>query len=78
MRRAAAKTPARAPLMEPGSDLSSTHMGSECLAWQEVTVIPSDAWVGGLAPAILIGALAGLLSAIRAVRLSPTWALWSL
>jgi putative ABC transport system permease protein len=42
------------------------------------TVIPADAWVGGLAAAILIGALAGLLPAIRAARLSPTQALWSL
>ena len=42
------------------------------------TVIPTDAWAGGLAAAILIGALAGLLPAIRAARLSPTEALWSL
>jgi putative ABC transport system permease protein len=40
------------------------------------TVIPTDAWAGGLAAAILIGALAGLLPAIRAARLSPTQALW--
>jgi putative ABC transport system permease protein len=32
----------------------------------------------GLAAASLIGALAGLLPAIRAARLSPTEALWSL
>ncbi len=42
------------------------------------TVIPADAWAGGLAAAILIGALAGLLPAIKAARLSPTQALWSL
>jgi putative ABC transport system permease protein len=41
-------------------------------------VIPTEAWAGGLAAAILIGALAGLLPAIRAARLSPTEALWSL
>jgi putative ABC transport system permease protein len=41
-------------------------------------VIPAEAWAGGLAAAILIGALAGLLPAIRAARLSPTEALWSL
>jgi len=41
------------------------------------TVIPASAWAGGLAAAILIGALAGLLPAIRAARLSPTRALWS-
>jgi putative ABC transport system permease protein len=32
----------------------------------------------GLAAALLIGALAGLLPAIRAARLSPTQALWSI
>jgi len=42
------------------------------------TVIPADAWAGGLAAATLTGALAGLLPAIRAARLSPTQALWSL
>ena len=42
------------------------------------TVIPTDAWAGGLAAALLIGALAGLLPAIRAARLSPTEALWSI
>ena len=42
------------------------------------TVIPAEAWAGGLAAALLIGALAGLLPAIRAARLSPTQALWSL
>jgi putative ABC transport system permease protein len=38
-------------------------------------VVPTTAWAGGLAAAILIGALAGLLPAIRAARLSPTEAL---
>ena len=42
------------------------------------TVIPPLAWAGGLAAAILIGAGAGLLPALRAARLSPTQALWSL
>jgi putative ABC transport system permease protein len=41
-------------------------------------VIPFQAWVGGLAAAVLIGALAGLLPAIRAARMSPTEALWSI
>jgi putative ABC transport system permease protein len=40
-------------------------------------VIPAEAWAGGLAAALLIGALAGLLPAIRAARLSPTRALWT-
>jgi putative ABC transport system permease protein len=42
------------------------------------TVIPTEAWAGGLVAALVIGALAGLLPAIRAARLSPTEALWSL
>ena len=41
-------------------------------------VIPPQAWAGGLAAALLIGAAAGLLPAIRAARLSPTQALWTL
>jgi putative ABC transport system permease protein len=41
-------------------------------------IIPPEAWAGGLAAAVLIGALAGLLPAIRAARLSPTQALWTL
>jgi putative ABC transport system permease protein len=41
-------------------------------------VIPTQAWAGGLAAALLIGALAGLLPALRAARLSPTQALWTL
>jgi putative ABC transport system permease protein len=41
-------------------------------------VIPPEAWAGGLAAALVIGALAGLLPAIRAARLSPTQALWTL
>jgi putative ABC transport system permease protein len=38
-------------------------------------VVPTTAWAGGLAAAILIGAVAGLLPAIRAAQLSPTEAL---
>jgi putative ABC transport system permease protein len=38
-------------------------------------VVPATAWAGGLVAAILIGAIAGLLPAIRAARLSPTEAL---
>jgi putative ABC transport system permease protein len=42
------------------------------------TVIPPEAWAGGIGAALVIGALAGLLPAIRAARLSPTQALWSI
>jgi putative ABC transport system permease protein len=41
-------------------------------------VIPPLAWAGGLAAALIIGAAAGLLPALRAARLSPTEALWTL
>ena len=42
------------------------------------TVIPPVAWAGGLGAAIVIGAAAGLLPALRAARMSPTRALWAL
>jgi putative ABC transport system permease protein len=41
-------------------------------------VIPPLAWAGGLASALAIGAIAGLLPALRAARMSPTRALWSM
>lgn len=41
------------------------------------TVVPTIAWLGGLGAALLIGAIAGLLPALRAARLQPTQALWS-
>jgi putative ABC transport system permease protein len=41
-------------------------------------VIPVEAWSGGIASAILIGAFAGLMPAIRASRMPPTAALRTL
>jgi putative ABC transport system permease protein len=38
-------------------------------------VIPAEAWLGGIASALLIGALAGLMPAVRASRMPPTVAL---
>ncbi|GAB3415959.1 ABC transporter permease [Flindersiella endophytica] len=40
-------------------------------------VVPTTAWAGGLASTIVIGAVAGLLPALRAARMSPTEALWT-
>jgi putative ABC transport system permease protein len=41
----------------------------------KATVIPAKAWAGGIGAAIAIGAIAGVLPAIRAARMSPTQAL---
>jgi putative ABC transport system permease protein len=41
-------------------------------------VVPPVAWVGGLTAAVLIGAAAGLLPALRAARMAPTEALWTI
>jgi putative ABC transport system permease protein len=38
-------------------------------------VIPVEAWLGGIAAALLIGAFAGLMPAVRASRMPPTVAL---
>ena len=51
----------------------STIIYAHIKGW--TAVVPATAWAGGLAAAILIGALAGLLPAIRAARLSPSEAL---
>jgi putative ABC transport system permease protein len=54
---------------------ASTAVYAHLKGW--AIVIPAEAWAGGLAAALLIGAVAGLLPAIRAARLSPTEALWT-
>jgi putative ABC transport system permease protein len=56
--------------------LGATAVYAHAKGW--AIVIPPEAWAGGLGAALLIGAVAGLLPAIRAARLSPTQALWSL
>jgi putative ABC transport system permease protein len=55
---------------------ATTTIYARAQGW--AVVIPPQAWAGGLAAALLIGALAGLLPAIRAARMSPTQALWSI
>ena len=54
---------------------ASTAVYAHAKHW--ATVIPTEAWAGGIAASLLIGAVAGLMPAIQAARLSPTQALWS-
>jgi putative ABC transport system permease protein len=44
----------------------------------ELVVIPTLAWAGGIGAAVFIGTVAGLWPALRAARMSPTQALWSM
>jgi putative ABC transport system permease protein len=53
----------------------STAVYAHTKGW--ATVIPTEAWVGGFAATLVIGAVAGLLPALRAARMSPTQALWT-
>ena len=59
-----------------GLGVAATAVYAHTQHW--ATVIPPLAWAGGLASALAIGAIAGLLPAIRAARMSPTQALWSM
>jgi putative ABC transport system permease protein len=54
-----------------GAVATAVYAGTKSWA----VVIPVEAWSGGIASAILIGALAGLLPAVRASRMPPTVAL---
>ncbi|HJY68465.1 MAG TPA: ABC transporter permease, partial [Streptosporangiaceae bacterium] len=58
-----------------GVILGATATAAYARGHGETVVIPPEAWAGGLAAAVVIGALAGMLPAIRAARLSPTQAL---
>jgi putative ABC transport system permease protein len=51
----------------------ATTIYAQAKGW--TAVVPTEAWAGGIGAAILIGAIAGLLPALRAARLSPTEAL---
>ena len=55
--------------------VASTAVYAHTKNW--ATVIPTEAWAGGSAASVIIGAVAGLIPALRAARLSPTQALWS-
>jgi putative ABC transport system permease protein len=54
----------------------STAVYAHIKGWE--TVVPTEAWADGIVAAILIGAIAGLLPALRAARMSPTEALWAM
>jgi putative ABC transport system permease protein len=58
-----------------GAGVLATAVYATVKGW--AIVIPVIAWSGGIAAALVIGAVAGLVPAIRAARLSPTQALWS-
>ena len=75
----AAARPKQAP---PAITAGARTTRSACRAWIYAhtqgwaVVVPALAWGGGIGAALLIGA-AGLLPAIRAARMSPTEALWT-
>jgi putative ABC transport system permease protein len=52
---------------------AATAVYASSKSW--AVVIPVEAWSGGIASAILIGAVAGLMPAVRASRMPPTLAL---
>ena len=54
-----------------GAAATAVYAGSK--GW--TVVVPVEAWSGGIAAAILIGAFAGLVPAVRASRMPPTVAL---
>jgi putative ABC transport system permease protein len=59
-----------------GTGIIATAIYAHAKGW--TTVIPVQAWAGGLGAAMVIGAVAGLWPALRAARMSPTQALWSI
>jgi len=58
-----------------GLGVLSTAIYAAAKGW--AIVVPALAWGGGFGAALLIGAVAGLLPALRAARMSPTEALWA-
>jgi putative ABC transport system permease protein len=58
-----------------GLGVLSTAVYASTKGW--TVVVPTVAWTGGLGSAVIIGAVAGLLPALRAARMSPTEALWT-
>jgi putative ABC transport system permease protein len=58
-----------------GLGVLSTAVYADIKGWS--VVVPPLAWAGGFGAALIIGAVAGLLPALRAARMSPTEALWT-
>jgi len=58
-----------------GAGILATTIYAGAKGW--AVVIPPIAWAGGFGASMLIGAVAGLLPALRAARMSPTQALSS-
>jgi putative ABC transport system permease protein len=56
--------------------VASTSVYAHTKGW--ATVVPPEAWLGGFAASLIIGAGAGLMPALRAARMTPTQALWSM
>jgi putative ABC transport system permease protein len=56
-----------------GAGALSTAVYAMTKHW--AVVVPTVAWAGGFGAALAIGAIAGLLPALRAARLAPTEAL---
>jgi ABC-type antimicrobial peptide transport system permease subunit len=73
-KRSCSPWPAGRPGWRPGA--AATAIYAHVKGW--ATVIPPVAWAGGLGAALVIGAAAGLLPALRAARMSPTRALWAI
>ena len=67
--------PARPPLRHGRRARRDRRNGDLASAKSRAIAIPAEAWSGGIASAILIGALAGLMPAVRAPRMPPTVAL---
>jgi putative ABC transport system permease protein len=59
-----------------GAGVLATTIYADAKGW--AVVVPTAAWAGGFGAALLIGAIAGLLPAVKAARMSPTQALWTL
>jgi putative ABC transport system permease protein len=56
--------------------VASTFVYAHTKGW--AAVVPPEAWLGGFAASLIIGAIAGLMPALRAARMSPAQALWSM